>query len=477
MPRDSQTASGEAGIRERIAAFAVGLEPAAIPAEVRCRALHHMLDGAGIALASSRFDFAHRTLTAMRGLGGAGPAPVIGFTDRLAPRDAALVNGVLVHGLDYDDTHLGGVVHPTAGVLPTVMAAAEMTGAEGSEVVTAFVIGVEVAARLGAVARGGFHQIGFHPTGLVGVFGCTAAAGRLLDLTESQLADAQGIALSMASGSLEFLADGAWTKRLHPGWAAQAGLVAASLAREGFRGATAPYEGRFGLFNAHLGPERARADLDLATAGLGETWEITNTAIKPYPACHFTHGAIDAALALAADGLDPDRIATVEVLVPTEVVKTVCEPLEAKRRPANSYDAQFSIPYLVASTLIRRRFGLAELEDEAITDPSVMSLAARVSYRPDPDSPFPRAYSGEVILRFEDGTERRHREAINRGAPERPVSNAEIVAKFRENAATALAPRAAATIEAALLGLDGPEPAARRLAALGLGHGTGMAAR
>jgi 2-methylcitrate dehydratase PrpD len=467
MPRDNLTDT--AGIRERIAAFAVGLAPSDIPSEVRRRAIHHMLDGTGIALASGRFDFAHRTLTALRGLGGAGTAPVIGFADRLSPRDAAIVNGVLVHGLDYDDTHLAGVVHPTASLLPVVMAAAEVSGADGTEAVTAFVIGVEVAARLGAVARGGFHQVGFHPTGLVGVFGCTAAAGRLLGLTERQLADAQGIALSMAAGSLEFLADGAWTKRLHPGWAAQAGLTAACLAREGFRGASAPYEGRFGLFNAHLGPERARADPALATAGLGEAWEIMNTAIKPYPACHFTHGAIDAALALAEDGIAPEQIAAVEVLVPAEVVKTVCEPAEAKQRPANSYDAQFSIPYLVASTLIRRRFGLAELEDEAIADPAVLALAARVGYRPDPDSPFPRAYSGEVIVKLNDGSTRRHREHINRGAPERPLSNAEIVAKFRENAALALAPRAGAGIEAAILGLDGPEPAARRFAALGLG--------
>ena len=256
-------------------------------------------------------------------------------------------------------------------------------------------------------------------------------------------------------------------KRLHPGWAAQAGLTAAALAREGFQGASAPYEGRFGLYNAYLGPERDRAALELATAGLGETWELMATAIKPYPACHFTHGAIDAAIALAEAGLDPEAIEAVEVLVPQEVAKTVCEPLEAKRRPQNSYDAQFSIPYLVASSLIRRRFGLPELEGAALADPAVQALSDRVSWRADPDSPFPAAYSGEVIVTLRDGRTQRHREQVNRGAADRPLSDAEIVAKFRDNAATAVGPRMAARVEAAVLGLDGAEPAAPRLAALG----------
>ena len=147
-----------------------------------------------------------------------------------------------------------------------------MAGASGQAMVTAFVIGVETAARIASVAQGGFHQVGFHPTGMIGVFGCALAAGRLMGLNERQLAMAQGIALSMASGSLEFVEDGAWNKRLHPGWAAQAGMTAAALAREGFVGATKPYDGRFGLFNAYLGnaqgagrlrarDRRTRADL------------------------------------------------------------------------------------------------------------------------------------------------------------------------------------------------------------------------
>lgn len=446
-----ETAGAVAGA---LAAFASRTSAADIPADVRTRAHHHMLDAVGIALASTRFDFAHKTLTAIRGLAGPGDVPVIGMPARLPPRDAATINGFLIHGLDFDDTHLGSIVHPTSSVLPAALSAGAMAGATGEEVTTAYILGIEIAARLGAVARGGFHQVGFHPTGMIGVFACTLVAGRLLGLTEKQMANGQGIALSMASGSLEFLEDGAWNKRLHPGWAAAAGITAAALAREGFVGATSPYGGRFGVFNAYLGKEAHRADLSLATRDLGSVWELLNTAIKPYPACHFTHAGIDAALALVRDGLEVAKIAKVEVLVPADVIKTVCEPEANKKRPANSYDAQFSIPFLVAAALVRKRVTLQELDTEALNDPAILDLATLVSYRADPDSPFPRAYSGEVIVTLTDGTVVRHREHINRGAPDRPLTNGEIVEKFTGNAALTASASLLTEIETAVLGLD-----------------------
>jgi 2-methylcitrate dehydratase PrpD len=441
-------------IAARLAAFAEETRAEDIPEAVRTRAVHHMLDAAGIALAAARYDFAQRMLDATRGLGGDGTVPVIGMPARLSPRDAAMVNGFLCHGLDFDDTHVAGIVHPTASVFPAVMSAAALTGTSGREVVTAFVIGVEAAARLGMVARGGFHQVGFHPTGMIGVFGCALAAGRLMGLTPRQLAMAQGIALSLASGSLEFLEDGAWNKRLHPGWAAQAGITAAALAREGFVGATRPYDGRFGVFRSYLGTEAAHADHALATKGLGETWELMATAIKPYPACHFTHAAIDCAIALVKGGLDWRRIASVEVRVPQPVFKTICEPEANKLAPANGYDAQFSVQYLVAAALVRGRFGLADLEAEALASADVLALTRKVEYGPYEGGPFPAAYSGEVTVTLEDGRKLRHGEAVNRGAADRPLANAEIVAKFRANAATAAGRDAAERMEAALLGLD-----------------------
>jgi 2-methylcitrate dehydratase PrpD len=442
-------------IAQRLAGFVEGLDGAAVPAEVRARARHLILDAVGIALASTQYDFSHRTLAALREF-GAGDGDVIGYgAARLPLRDAVMMNGFLIHGLDYDDTHTRGVIHATASCFPAALGVGAETGASGRDLLTAYVAGMEVATRLGAVAKGGFHQTGFHPTGLIGAFACALIAGRLKGMTDRQLAHAQGIVLSMASGSLEFLQDGAWTKRLHPGWAGVAGITAAALARNGFVGPKAAYEGRFGLFPSHLGAHFDPANLAIATDGLDREWEVAQVAVKPLPACHFTHACADAAVALrAAHAIRPEQIAHVRALVPAEVVKTVCEPVQHKKKPQNSYDAQFSIPFAVASAFVHGRFGLAELEPQALADPVTLAVAAKVDYEADPRSAFPKYYSGEVIVTLKDGRELSHREHMNRGASDRPLSPADIVAKFRENAAMALAPAHVARIEEAVLGLD-----------------------
>ncbi len=448
-----------------LAEFAAGLRLEDVPAHIRTRAAHHILDAVGIACVSAKQDFAQRTLNAVAGLAGAGEVPVIGMPARLPPRDAAVVNGLLCHGLDFDDTHLGGVVHSSASAFPTALSAAVMTGASGGSMLLAYIVGMEVTARIGAVGRGAFHDQGFHPTGVAGVFGAALVAGRLLGLTAAEMTSAQGIALSMASGSLEFLEDGAWNKRLHPGWAAQAGITAAVLARQGFVGATSPYAGRFGLYNLYSAGGLARRDLSLATAGLGTTWELERTAIKPYPACHFTHASVDAALLLREAGLRPEQVERIEALMPEQVIPVVCEPESNKRRPANAYDAQFSIPFLVAAALVRGRLTLGELD--ALHDPDILALASRVGYAVDPKSPFPRSYSGELVVTTTDGRTLRQREEINRGASERPLSNNDIVEKFAGNAALALSPERAETVRRAVLGLETAPLAATVAAALG----------
>jgi 2-methylcitrate dehydratase PrpD len=445
-----------ATIAATLASFAENLRLEEVPADVRERAKYLILDAIGIAHASTTMDFAHRSLSAATDLSaGAGDMPVIGLPARLALRDAMLLNGILVHGLDFDDTHPQGVIHSTAACFPSAMGVAAHVGLDGRDLLAAYIVGMEAGTRLGCVARGGFHQVGFHPTGLVGAFSASLIAGRLFGLNAQQLAMAQGIALSVGSGSLEFLNDGAWTKRMHPGWAAVAGFTAASLARHGFVGPKNAYEGRFGLFASHLGQYAGDMDLALATAGLGETWETTKVAVKPIPACHFTHACADAAAILRErHGLRSADIRSVRALVPKEVVKTVCEPVATKKRPQNSYDAQFSIPYIVATGLVHGSFGLVHLEDAALADAEVLALAQRVEYEADPASPFPTSYSGEVVVTTTDGRELRHREEVNRGAASRPITNAEIEAKFLDNTRLAASPSRAAQILELVLDLD-----------------------
>ena len=453
---DSPTTASDQPIVEVLAEFVCELKHDDIPKTVRTRALHHMLDAAGIALASTRYEFAHKTLAGLQAVGGQGSVPVLGMPVTLPLRDAAIMNGFLCHGLDYDDTHVAAIVHPTASVFPAVLSAAAHVGATGEELVTAFVAGVETAARVGMVAKSQFHQVGFHPTGMVGIFGCVLAVGKLMGLNKKQLMSAQGIAVSMASGSMEFLEDGAWNKRIHPGLAAGSAITAAAIAKEGFKGITDPYTGRFGLYNAYLGcgPRTNDIDLSLATAGLGETWELLATAIKPFPTCHFSHGAIDAALALRDDVGDPAEIKSILARLPEGVHKTICEPEANKKRPQNDYDAKFSTHFLVAASLIRGRLTLDELEPDVLRDPDILALADKLGYENDPDSPFPDSYSGELIITMKDGRELRHREHINRGAADRPLSNEEIIAKFDDNAIMAVNTQTAAKQRAALLTLD-----------------------
>jgi 2-methylcitrate dehydratase PrpD len=428
-------------ISARLGDFATSLRYEDIPGDVVRQAKLHILDCLGIALASSSFEFAQRTANALHGLAGPGPFPVIGFPMRLPLRDSVMLNGTLIHGLDYDDTHSDAVVHASASAVPTALGMARAHGATGREAVLAYLLGIEASSRIGAAAQGAFHQLGFHPTGMVGTFGCALTAGRLAGAAAQAIAAAQGILLSMASGSLEFLEDGSWTKRIHPGWAGVAAITATALARSGFKAPPKAYEGRFGLFRTYLGGNAPAGLEERCTAGLGQVWEMRNVALKPYPCCHFNHAFADAALALRArHDFRPEPIRPITALIAPGQYKVVCEPEASKKAPANAYDAQFSVHYAIAAALIHGRLTLDELDEQAIRDRRVLDLCARTGYAADPNSRFPRYYSGEVVIELEDGTELRHREEFNRGSDGNPLSAADVERKFRDNARRVLSP-------------------------------------
>ncbi len=449
-------------VAQALAEFVHGLCLEDIPPEVSLRARHLMLDAIGCAMAARREDFAARFWAATRSLAGdiAGQAGVIGYSQRLPMRDAAVLNGVLMHGLDYDDTHIAGVVHLTVAVLPALLGLAAQRALSGAQMLVAYVAAVEAGARLAMAARGGFHLQGFHPTGVIGSFAAAFGAGRLLNLDPTQLVQTQGAALSMAAGSLQFIEDGAWTKRWHAGWAAQAGITAAVLVAEGVVAPAAPFSGRYGLFHAFLGESgREAADLSLATRGLPSgdshtTWELNHIAVKPYAMCHFVHAAIDAAIALHRQGIKVDEIREIEVLVPAAAVPLVCEPAARKRRPGNDYEAKFSLHYAVASGLLRGKLGLQELVPEAYGNAAVLALMDRVRHVVDAHATFPRHYSAEVRVTLADGTQHHHREAVNRGHAERPLTNSEVQDKFIANASLHFSTDHAHAVCETVLGLD-----------------------
>ena len=439
---------------QRLSAFAYALEPSALPADVRLKATHHIVDAIGLAFASRHFPFAEPALRGIAAAGAAGDATVIGGTQTLAPRDAALANGYLIHGLDFDDTHPLSIVHPTVACLPAALAIAEARDLSWDELLAAYVAGMETAIRLGAAVDGGFHHVGFHATGIVAHFSAAIVAGKLLGLDAAQLTAAQGIAASTAAGVQVFLEEGAWTKRLHPGWGALAGITAAHLAQNGFASPTRPYEGRFGLFDTHLQEHAASVDVASIGAGLGTQWSLLGTAIKPYPVCHFIHGCAEAALVLrdslrdslrdplrdtSRDSLgDIERISEIICYLPAQTLPIVAEPAAIKQVPKTDYDAKFSTQFVVATCLARGRFGLAELSDESLVDPLLLSLAAKVRCVVDPLSAFPRYFSGGVTVRLADGSAHTHHIAVNLGSGERALSVDDIAAKFRGTAGLSL---------------------------------------
>ena len=436
LPDSPSTApASDASISQRIADFARSTTYESIPERVRDRAKLHMLDVIGTALAATRHEFSHRALQGLRSLDEPGSHSVIGMPVKLPLRDAVLLNGILAHGLDYDDTHPGAIVHPSSSAFPCSLGVGEKVGASGRNLLAAYVLGVDVATRVGVTASGAMHTSGFHTTGIAGHFGCVVAAGKLLGLDAQQLARAQGLAGSTASALSEHRADGAWNKRMHPGWAGVGGITAALLARGNYVGTRKIYEGADGLFRSHTGSRFDELDLARMTDGLGEQWLIDEVAIKPFPICHLLHACADSALALRRKhGLAPGQIAKVRALLHPETFHYVCEPAEMRRRPTSEYMAKFSVQYVVAACFVRGKFGFAELEDDALKDDAILALAQRVSHEADPDSAFPKYFSGGVVVTTTDGRELVHMEKINRGAGERALSAEDIAGKFTDNA-------------------------------------------
>jgi 2-methylcitrate dehydratase PrpD len=453
MPDDLASHVSFAAPARRLAEFAAGLTFDDIPEAVRERAKLLILDALGCGLASNAYGFADAAVAGAAALGGEGPCSVIGRSVRLPVRDAALANGMLIHGLDFDDTHLASIVHPTAACLPCALSLGELLGANGRALLVAYAAGMETAIRVGAAAKGGFHHTGFHATGIVAHFSASVVAARLLDLPAEMIVAAQGIAASTASGVQVFLEEGAWTKRLHPGWAAVAGITAARLAQHGFKAPTRPYEGKFGLFDTHLQHPAVPIDLPAELESLGQVWELAETAIKPYPVCHFIHGCADAAIELRTQ-IDPADIVAVEAFLPHDTMPIVAEPHAAKIRPRNEYEAKFSAQFVVATCLLKGAFGLADLMPAALADPAVLDLAGRVTCAIDPDSAFPTFFSGGVKLVLRDGRTLFRHIRVNSGAGERALTADGVSAKFLASAALTVTRDQAERIRDAVLHLE-----------------------
>jgi 2-methylcitrate dehydratase PrpD len=452
----------EPTIAERYAAFAAGLRFEDIPDALIEKAALHILDTIGCALAATRTDYASSILAALTRLEGSSGAIAIGQAQTLGLRDSLLFNGGLANTLDYDDTYPPTLNHISGGTVPLVLALGAREGACGRDVLTAYLIAIEIGAHVGlGVTGNAIMRRGFSPTGTLNGFGNALAAGKLLGLGADALTAAQGIALTMMSGSMEGIKEGAWSKRFNSGLGAIAGLTAAMMAAEGVHAPSRPYEGDAGLYRLLLGPD-AEVNWAALTEGLGTRWEFESVAIKPFPIVHHAHTIIDCAIRLNRDdGLEPDDIEEIIVRVNERQVPLLCEPDADRRHPPNAHAGIFSIYHLVATAVARGRMTLDECEEEALHDASIRALRERIRYEIDPESLFPRYFSGGLSARLRDGRSIDRYEPHHLGSDKRPMEAETAIEKFRRNAGRLYEEdRISAIVDAVMALRGGSAPAA-----------------
>jgi 2-methylcitrate dehydratase PrpD len=401
-----------------------------------------LLDVAGISVAALGTGPAAVARSLAGQWGGAPLAGAIGTTERFPAPSAALINGTLAHALDFDDTHVPSILHPSASVVPAALAAAEQVGASGRRLLAAIAAGNEITIRLGnagyepAINNSVFFERGLHATSICGAVGAAAAAGIALGLDAERIAHAMAIACSMGAGLLEANRVGGSVKRMHCGWAAHSGVVAAQAALAGLTGPPTVLEGRFGFFQAYCGDTYDEGAL---LDGLGSRWELDACFLKPYPTNVFTHTGIDAAVALRARGLRVEHVESVQIAVAAATARTIAQPREAKIRPESGYHAQFSGPFTFALAL-RGGSGLGlyldDFTDAAVADPVNLDLAARVEHVTDPrcEEIFPLHFPSIARVRTKDGRELVEEVLANRGTRERPLSEADVRRKYDLNA-------------------------------------------
>ncbi len=416
-------------VAETLAEKIVALKAGTLPATTTHKSEDLLIDVVGLCVAARNEDY---VASALAGWDDDGVCTVIGHQRTLNAAGAAFVNGTAAHGEDFDDTFEGGPVHAGAVIVPALLAACERHNPDGRMALIGIAVGTEVLCRLSLVVPKAVHKAGFHPTAIFGVMGAAAGVGAALGLSAKQIVDALGIAGSMAGGIIEYLAEGAWTKRLHAGWAAQSGMRAALLARQGFVGPRTVFEGVHGLFHGFA--HTAMGDYDALMADFGTRWVTDTLAFKPYPCGTMAQPYIDCARRLAGRGVKAEDIKEIVCEVAEGTVHRLWEPLADKQRPRNGYAAKFATPYLLATGFVRGGVGLGAFTEGAIRDSGVLALAAKVKYAIDPQNPYPNNYTGHIRATMNDGSVMEERQPHLRGGAQEPLTRQDVTDKFRLNA-------------------------------------------
>ena len=416
-------------VAEQLAERVAALHGDRLPKSLRQKCEELLIDVVGLCVTARNEDYIK---SALAGCDDEGPCTAIGHARGFSAASAAFVNGTAAHGEDFDDTFEGGPVHAGAVIVPAVLGVCERHKPDGHAAFFGIAVGTEVMCRLSTVVPKAVHKAGFHPTAIFGAMGAAAGVSAALGLSARQLVDALGIAASMASGIIEYLAEGTWTKRLHPGWAAQSGIRAALLARGGFIGPRTVFEGVHGLFHGFA--HTTKGDYGALTGDFGTRWVTETLAFKPYPCGTMAHPYIDCAKRLAARGIKAGDVKELICEVAEGTVHRLWEPLADKQRPPNGYAAKFSTPFLLATGFVHGGVGLDAFTDAAVRDKDVLALSSKVRYVIDPDNPYPNNFTGHIRAVLNHGTVIEERQPHFRGGAHEPLSRPDIEEKFILNA-------------------------------------------
>ena len=409
--------------------WAINLKTKDIPTDVQQVLGFLVKDISGVIIAARNEDYIQ---SLVKTYSNTGNTIALGHKNIFDVFSSSIICGTAAHGEDFDDTFEGNPMHVGATMVSVFLSAGQFFKLNGEQILRGIAIGAELICRMALVSPTAMHKQGFHPTAICSVFGAAAGLGVVLGLNSKQLSSALGVAGSMASGIIEYLAEGTWTKRMHPGWAASSGIHAALLGRSDFLGPRTVFEGTHGFFKAFTIKEIEK-DFSHLTEDLGTRWECKNLAFKPYACGTMAQPFVDCAMQLRDKVNDLSKIKSIKAKVGEGTVHRLWEPRKEKNKPSTPYSAKFSVPYCVAVTLSKGGAGLEEFNETNIADESILKIANLIEYEIDPNDEYPKNYTGRLTLETVDGQIIEAKQPCFRGGKKQPLTKKDFDTKFEKN--------------------------------------------
>lgn len=418
-------------IAQQISSFAFSMQLEDVPQEVIAHSKMLLADTFGVAMFCQDMEHAVAIRKTVQSMASAPQSTLWGTHIKASMADAVLYNAALIHGADYDDTHVASIVHPSAAVVSTAITVGEYCGASGRQILESVIMGWEIIIRLGLAAKGRFHDVGFHGTGIVSPFAAACVAARLLNDSQETLENALGICGSQAAALQQFLKDGSWTKKIHPGWAAHSAIYALNMARNGLSGPKQVFEGEFGMWMTHCGNVDG---LQEEFSDFGKVWHTSEITVKLYPVCHMTHSFIDCMMKLMKqEHFTSDDIESAECRIESRCYPIVCTPREAKIRPNTDYMMRFSLPYVVALAAEKHRVGPSEIDLQYANDLKIQSLMDRINCVDDNSKANPGYFPGYLSVILKDGRKLVMDQRYEMGTVQNPLNMEAVRRKFTDN--------------------------------------------